>query len=57
MDVIQCQTALCHTIGRHRAVDAAGEHIQGTATGAHRQTALSLYFRACLLYTSDAADE
>ena len=46
MDVIQCQTTLCHTICRHRAVDAAGEHIQGSATGTHGQTALTRYFWA-----------
>ena len=51
MDVIQCQTALCHTIGCHRAVDAAGEHIQGTATGAHGQTTLTRYFRAVNIRT------
>ena len=51
MDVVQCQTALCHTIGCHRAVDAAGEHIQGTATGAHGQTALTRYFRAVNIRT------
>lgn len=51
MDVIQCQTALCHTIGCHRAVDAAGEHIQGTATGAHGQTALTRYFWAVNIRT------
>ena len=28
MDVIQGQTALCHPVSGHRAVDAAGEHIQ-----------------------------
>ena len=31
MDVIQGQTALCHPVSGHRAVDAAGEHIQSTA--------------------------
>ena len=51
MDVIQCQTALCHTIGCHRAVDAAGEHIQGTAAGAHGQTALTRYFWAVNIRT------
>ena len=51
MDVIQCQTALCHPIGRHRTVDTAGEHIQGTAAGAHGQTALARYFRAVNIRT------
>ena len=46
MDVIQGQTALCHPVSGHRAVDAAGEHIQGTARGTHGQAALSGYFRA-----------
>ena len=46
MDVIQGQTALCHPVSGHRAVDAAGEHIQGTTGGTHGQAALSGYFRA-----------
>ena len=46
MDVIQRQTALGHPVGGHRAVDAAGEHVQRTAGGAYRQTALAGYFRA-----------
>ena len=46
MDVVEAETALCHPVRRHRAVDAAGEHIEGAAGGAHRQAALTLYFRA-----------
>ena len=51
MDVIQGQTALCHPVSGHRAVDAAGEHIQGTAGGTHGQAALSGYFRAMNIRT------
>ena len=51
MNVIQCQTALCHAISCHRAVDASGEHIQGTAAGAHGQTALTRYFWAVNIRT------
>ena len=38
MNVVQGQTALCHAVSCHRAVDAAGQHIQGAAAGAHGQT-------------------
>ena len=51
MDVIQGQTALCHPVSGHRAVNAAGEHIQGTAGGTHGQATLSGYFRAMNIRT------
>ena len=46
VDVVQCQTALCHAVSCHGAVDAARQHVQRTAAGAHGQTALTGYFRA-----------
>ena len=46
MDVVEAEAALCHPVCRHRAVDAAGQHIEGAAGGAHRQATLTLYFRA-----------
>ena len=46
MDVVQSQTALCHAVSCHGAVDAARQHVQCTAAGAHGQTALTGYFRA-----------
>ena len=46
MDVVEAEAALCHPVCRHRAVDAAGQHIEGAAGGAHRQATLALYFRA-----------
>ena len=51
MDVVQAEAALCHPVSGHRAVDAAGEHIQGTAAGAHGQTALTRYFWAVNIRT------
>ena len=46
VDVVQCQTALCHAVSCHGTVDAARQHVQCTAAGAHGQTALTRYFRA-----------
>ena len=46
MDVVEAEAALCHPVCRHRAVDAAGQHIEGAAGGSDRQTALTLYFGA-----------
>ena len=46
MDVVQSQTALSHAVSRHRAVDTAGQHVQCTAAGAHRQAALTGHLRA-----------
>ena len=46
MDVVQCQTALCHAVSRHGTVDAARQHVQCTAAGAHGQTALAGHFGA-----------
>ena len=51
MNVVQGQTALCHAVSCHRAVDAAGQHIQGAAAGAHGQTTLTRYFRAVNIRT------
>ena len=46
MDVVQRQTALCHPVRSHRAVDAAGEHVQSAAGSPHGQTALAGDLRA-----------
>ena len=46
MDVVEAEAALCHPVCRHRAVDAAGQHIEGAAGSSDRQTTLTLYFRA-----------
>ncbi len=41
MDVVQRKAALGHTISCHRAVNAAGKHVQRPAARANRQPALA----------------
>ena len=46
MDVVQAEAALRHPVSGHWAVDAAGEHVERAARGAHGQAALTGDLRA-----------